>query len=159
MPNNNSGTQLCLLGVLTILTALGCGGGEQPRDGGVDGDSADSGGDIEVDDTGVDGDMGDGGADGDVEPDSEVVDAGSDGDFEPDSEVDDAGSDGDVVDVDSGGGLAHEFRSQTSGGALRESTHYRLELFIAPTSPCGSVSTLRHGIEMGPGAVRRGNET
>lgn len=51
-------------------------------------------------------------------------------------------------------GKAREFKSLTSGGARISSDNYRMDLFIAPIHPVGTVSSTNYTIKYGPGAIR-----
>jgi hypothetical protein len=42
----------------------------------------------------------------------------------------------------------------TSGGAVRSSVNYRLEIFIAPVSPVGTASSQTHTVKLGPATMR-----
>lgn len=118
--------------VLGLTMAWGCGGG-----GGYNPDP-----DAMTD--GVDDTTGDVVTDGD---DDAPADAPSDTPGDVPTDVDD----------DDGGGPSRTYRpfhATTSGGVKASSTHYELEIFVAPTMPVGSGSSTNYNIKVGPAGVR-----
>jgi hypothetical protein len=51
-------------------------------------------------------------------------------------------------------GEGQPYQCETAGGAFLESDNYRLEVFIAPVRPIGSVSSPNYQLKLGPGSTR-----
>jgi hypothetical protein len=51
-------------------------------------------------------------------------------------------------------GEGQPYQCETAGGAFLESDNYRLEVFIAPVRPIGSVSSPTYQLKLGPGSTR-----
>jgi len=116
---------------LCLAASTGCGGG-----GGGPGPE-DTSTDTEEEDTGID--------QGDVTPDTtppDVTDTEEEGDATDVTEEDPAGH----------GGTA--FISEGAGGAILTSTHFRLEVFVAPARPLGAGTSTNYSVTLGPAAVR-----
>lgn len=56
--------------------------------------------------------------------------------------------------ADAGPTVVPGFLSQTSGGARRLSTNYRLELFVGPAPTPGAAQSPGYQLKLGPGALR-----
>jgi len=51
-------------------------------------------------------------------------------------------------------GEGQPYQCETAGGALLESENYKLEVFIAPVRPVGSVSSPGYKLKLGPASTR-----
>jgi hypothetical protein len=102
--------------------------------------------------------------DADVETDGEEGDAAADADTDPadadgvedpsDEDADDMVGD-DAPDEDAvGPGEGNPLVCETAGGAALASESYRLELFLAPVRPVGSVSSESYRLKLGPASTR-----
>ncbi len=61
----------------------------------------------------------------------------------------------DAAPADAAPATVPPFLSTTSGGAHLGSSHYRLDLFVAPVSPSGATASTQHRLRLGPAAARR----